>query len=311
MSYSSESSSDESTYDPPFSYKDHPDFSDTEPVPLSPSDDVPYSIHRSDSYTELFSYFNAFAKSGETSNRALKISEDVIKEYPAHYTAWWNKFRILEQHGFDFEKEDRILTDILLQSPKSYQAWYFKQWLYDHITEFHDAIPFLEMATQFDAKNFHMWSFALWYAKRWNRERDVYELAKRLCIEDFRNNSAWNARKILGDQIGVSPANEFEEAVKTLRIVGKNEAAVNFALAMVKKDNSLIDKAHDLGEELVEKNPDNMFGYLIRLFVLEFKNKQAEADISKERAIICDDLIRVDPIRKPYYTLLKEGRIQY
>ncbi|OHT08932.1 Protein farnesyltransferase/geranylgeranyltransferase type-1 subunit alpha [Tritrichomonas foetus] len=299
-------------------YREIPEWSDITPIEISDAPEgEPFHILYNQTYKDLFGYFSALLQKDEISKRALSITERVIKNYTSTYTAWWYKYRILEQLGYDFKKEDKFLNGIIRFNPKSYQAWYYKQWLLDHEKILRDQIPSLRIIFEQDPKNFHAWSFALWYAKRWHQEKEVFLLAKKMCQSDCRNNSAWNARKTLGDMLNISPRSEFEESIESLKAVSKNEATFNFAIAMIHKDPSLIHEFEEVGKLLLKKNPLNMFAWLIKLFILEFKKKNGNENENeknqneKEKEEICDKLMELDPIRIPYYTLIKEGKICY
>lgn len=46
------------------------------------------TISYSDEYTEAMAYLRAMMAANEMSDRALALTEDVIKMNPAHYTVW-------------------------------------------------------------------------------------------------------------------------------------------------------------------------------------------------------------------------------
>lgn len=286
-------------------YKDNPEWSDLTPLPLPQQPDDPYFIYYDENYIDIFGYFFAIVQKNEISPRCIQICERIIKNYPGTYTAWALKYKCLEKLGFDYEKEEKFLDYIYDSNPKSYQLWYYEGWLSDHVSEFHDKIPFLQKVFSEDPKNFHAWSFALQYAERWHQEKEIFELSKEMIEQDFRNNSAWNARLTLGEILNVPLVEEFNDAEKCIRLVQKNEAPINFAFALVKKDPSLVERLDSLGNYMIETNPQNHFAWLVRLFVESEKNNNVE--ISK----ICDELIKTDPFRVNYYTLLKNGKIKF
>ena len=63
-----------------------------QPIPLndgSESGAMPLaSIAYSDDYLEATSYLRAVMAANEMSERALKLTEDIISMNPAHYTVW-------------------------------------------------------------------------------------------------------------------------------------------------------------------------------------------------------------------------------
>lgn len=289
----------------PILYRDNPEWSDLTPLPLPQSENDPYYICYNEEYKDLFGYFFAIVQKDEISKRCIQICEQVISNYPGTYTAWSMKYKCLEKLGFDYEREENILNRIYDSNPKSYQLWYYKRWLSNHATEFHDQIPFLKMVFKEDSKNFHAWSYAIQYALKWKQEEKVFELATHMINRDVRNNSAWNVRLTLGEILNVPLSEEFEDVSNILKIAQKNEAAINFAFAIVKKEPSLLKELKLLGDFLVEKNPQNPHAWHILLFV-ESENNNVD-EISK----ICDKLIETDPLRVNYYTLIKDGKIKF
>ncbi|KAH0793971.1 prenyltransferase alpha subunit [Histomonas meleagridis] len=286
-------------------YKDDPEWADLTPIPLPKREDEPFIIEYSPEYEDLFGYFNAILAKEEISERALKIVNDVISRHSTHYTAWWYKTKIMEKISYDPVTEMNNIDTILFDHHKSYQAWYFKQWLVDHLKEDIDQIQFLKDMFLSDAKNFHGWGFAIWYASRWNKAKEVYDIAIYEIEQDMRNNSAWNARKVTGEMLKVDPVKEFEDAAKSLLVVGKNEPACTFAIEMCKKDNSLIGKLREVADEMIKKNKENYFAYRLLLYIETMNDNKAEI----ER--LCDVLIKLDPLRTSYYNLVKSGRIPY
>jgi protein farnesyltransferase/geranylgeranyltransferase type-1 subunit alpha len=74
-------------------YTDSPEWSDVQPIPLddgSREDDNPLAvIAYKPEYLEVTSYLRAVMAANETSERVLRLTEDVISMNPAHYTVWY------------------------------------------------------------------------------------------------------------------------------------------------------------------------------------------------------------------------------
>jgi protein farnesyltransferase/geranylgeranyltransferase type-1 subunit alpha len=277
-----------------------PKWDDVEPVPPPHQRGDAFYISPPSWYTRLFGLFGALVAKDEISARAVDLCNLIIRDFTSHYTAWWYKFHVLERLGYDLEAELDRIAQVLRANNKSYQAWHYRQWLVDRSP--HDETAFLTETFERDAKNFHGWSFAIWYAARWDRGADIFALAVAQIASDCRNNSAWNARKTVGEMIGVDPLAEFEAAVDSLRVVGKNEAACNFLLAIVWKAPQLTGRVRELAEELLAKKPDNRHAMGLLLAVAEEKGEV-------ER--YCDELMKIDPVRIPYYTLVRQGVLKF
>lgn len=73
-------------------YGSNPEWADITPIPLndgSESGIMPLaSIAYPDEYLEATSYLRAVMAANEMSERALKLTADVISMNPAHYTVW-------------------------------------------------------------------------------------------------------------------------------------------------------------------------------------------------------------------------------
>lgn len=286
-------------------YRDDPSFSDLKPSPLPQTKGDPFFINYSEEIADLFGYFFALLEKDEISERGVKVSERVIEKFTGHYTAWGYKYHILETIPYDFNREAEFINKILITNPKSYQAWHYMQWLVDRSTEFHDQIPFLKSTFEIDEKNFHAWSFSIWYAERWNQYEEVFSLALYQIQIDMRNNSAWNTRRTIGEKLNVDIEKEFNDVEESLLKIGKNESACNFAMSLVDKKIEFKDRLKNLANKLIEMKPDNFHAYKLLLYVANLDNNKSEIDH------LCDELMKLDSIRVPYYSLLKSGKIKF
>lgn len=74
-------------------YASDPEWSSITPIPLvdgsDPSATPLASIAYAPEYQEATSYLRAVMAANEMSERALKLTEDVIAMNPAHYTVWY------------------------------------------------------------------------------------------------------------------------------------------------------------------------------------------------------------------------------
>jgi protein farnesyltransferase/geranylgeranyltransferase type-1 subunit alpha len=276
------------------------DWSDLALVPMPQEEGDPFFIIYTEDYIEIFGRFNAILDKQEESPRVLALCNWIISQWPKHVTAWWYKFRLLENLGYDFETEMKRIEDDLRYDIKSYQAWHYRQWLVDRSPEPVDELPKLGKLLHIDEKNVHAWNYAIWWARRNHKQQVVYNLALEHIESDCRNNSAWNARKLLGEDLSVDPTAEFETCLENLRDVGKNEAALNFLKAMADREPALKARLRPAAEELIGLGRDNPFGWVLLL---------SQATDQEEITRLCDQLIESDAIRTPYYNLVKQGVI--
>lgn len=77
----------------PGKYSSNPEWASIEPIPLNDGSDsgvAPLAtIAYSQDYLDATSYLRAVMAVNEMSERALKLTEDVIMMNPAHYTVWF------------------------------------------------------------------------------------------------------------------------------------------------------------------------------------------------------------------------------
>ena len=73
-------------------YSSDPTWADVQPIPLNDGENegaMPLaSIAYPANYLEATSYLRAVMAANEMSERALKLTEDIISMNPAHYTVW-------------------------------------------------------------------------------------------------------------------------------------------------------------------------------------------------------------------------------
>ncbi|BCS00910.1 bifunctional protein farnesyltransferase/protein geranylgeranyltransferase [Aspergillus luchuensis] len=188
-------------------YASDPEWASIQPIPLndgSESGAQPLAtIAYPSDYLEATSYLRAVMAANEMSERALKLTEDVISMNPAHYTVWIYRAKILFALGKDLKDELEWLNGVSLKYLKNYQIWHHRQVLMSR-TDYFPSPPakepdfLMEMFAQ-DSKNYHVWTYRHWYVrhfKLWDAPREIQDV-EALIASDVRNNSAWNHRFML------------------------------------------------------------------------------------------------------------------
>ncbi|CAL5873760.1 uncharacterized protein PFLUO_LOCUS8042 [Penicillium psychrofluorescens] len=188
-------------------YSTDPEWADITPIPLddgSNSGAAPLAtIAYPPEYLELTSYLRAVMAANEMSERALKLTQDVISMNPAHYTVWIYRARILFALEKDLSEELEWLNQVSLKYLKNYQIWGHRQALMSSRTHFPELSAkepdfLMEMLAQ-DAKNYHVWTYRHWLVRHyrlWDSPRELEDV-EALIKADVRNNSAWNHRYML------------------------------------------------------------------------------------------------------------------
>ncbi|EFR01647.1 CaaX farnesyltransferase alpha subunit [Nannizzia gypsea CBS 118893] len=161
------------------------------------------TIAYSEDYAEATAYLRAVMAANEMSDRALELTEDVIRSNPAHYTVWLYRAQILKALGKDLKAELNWLDQLSTKYLKSYQIWHHRQVIMSNESVFptlpEGELEFLAKMFSLDAKNYHVWTYRHWllrHFKLWDSPAELADI-ERMIGEDVRNNSAWNHRWIM------------------------------------------------------------------------------------------------------------------
>ncbi|GFF28344.1 protein farnesyltransferase/ geranylgeranyltransferase type-1 subunit alpha [Aspergillus udagawae] len=199
-------------------YSSDPEWASIKPIELndgSESGAMPLAtISYSPEYLEATSYLRAVMAANEMSERALRLTQDIISMNPAHYTVWIYRAKNLFALGKDLNEEIEWLNKVALKHLKNYQIWHHRQVLMSSRAHFPTLPPreldfLMEMFAQ-DAKNYHVWTYRHWlvrHFKLWDYPREIQDV-EALLRSDVRNNSAWNHRYML--RFGPRDENEYD-----------------------------------------------------------------------------------------------------
>lgn len=162
-------------------------------------------------------YFRAIVKSGEKSSRVLELTENIIRQNPAHYSAWQYRYETLlallptpppSSHPL-LTQEVELMDELAVTFLKTYQVWHHRRLLVQLTREPMKELAFIKKGLKADTKNYHTWSYRQWIlgffggnglSQDGDEEADedlwVGELdfVDTLLAEDVRNNSAWHHR---------------------------------------------------------------------------------------------------------------------
>ncbi|KAJ3500519.1 hypothetical protein NLJ89_g9756 [Agrocybe chaxingu] len=147
-------------------FSERPEWADVVPLeqyeninPLAP-------IFYTEEYKDATNYFRAIAKSGEKSRRVLELTESVISQNPAHYSAWQYRY-------------ETLLALLTASSPSGVISP--SDPLLEAEIELMDvlAVRFLKTASSssshrsldVDVKNYHTWSYRQWLLRLFRRQR--------------------------------------------------------------------------------------------------------------------------------------------
>ncbi|KAL1965940.1 hypothetical protein VTN77DRAFT_5073 [Rasamsonia byssochlamydoides] len=251
-------------------YSSSPEWADVEPIPLddgskdgegaSPLATIAYQP----AYIEATSYLRAVMAANEMSERALKLTQDVISMNPAHYTVWLYRAKILFALNKNLDDEITWLNKVSLTYLKNYQIWHHRQVLMSSRTAFPTLPPkeldfLMEMFAQ-DAKNYHVWTYRHWLVRRfnlWDSEREIRDV-ETLINADVRNNSAWNHRYLLR----FAPREGPEAGMPGSGVTADEKGRLDVV------DEELIDAELDYAKEKILLAPENRSPWLYARGVL-------------------------------------------
>eukprot|EP00928_Gymnodinium_smaydae_P054601 TRINITY_DN38348_c0_g1_i1.p1 TRINITY_DN38348_c0_g1~~TRINITY_DN38348_c0_g1_i1.p1 ORF type:complete len:334 (-),score=54.37 TRINITY_DN38348_c0_g1_i1:30-1031(-) len=195
-------------------YSKDPAWADITPIPQNDGPKPLCPIRYPPGFEEAHDYFRAIQAKGEYSQRALKLTGDVIEHNSANYTAWYYRRRCLEELGTDLNEEVEFTDKWSRDCPKNYQVWYHRRWLIGALAEQVRASKPAEeaertvkelarkelechldcMQVNDDYKNYNGWSHRQFIVSKFDMWDGELDFVEDLLRDDIRNNSAWNHR---------------------------------------------------------------------------------------------------------------------
>jgi len=185
------------------------DYADLTPIPQDDGPSPVVAIRYSQKFKEAHDYFRAILHKNEVSERALKLSERIIRLNAANYTAWQFRRECIFKLKYDLAKELVFSREIAEKSPKNYQLWWHRRIVIeahnkDESTPSYDLKEEKQLLRSIlvsDAKNYHAWSHYHWLLRTYKLYDDELQyLDQKLLVSDVRNNSAWNHRHFVVKQ---------------------------------------------------------------------------------------------------------------
>ncbi|KAF9009994.1 hypothetical protein BDQ17DRAFT_1520433 [Cyathus striatus] len=179
-------------------FSQKPEWADVVPVlqyenvnPLAP-------IFYSEEYKDATDYFRGIVKSGEKSDRVLTLTEAIIRQNPAHYSAWYYRYETLLAINTPLDVELKLMDELAVKYLKTYQVWHHRRLLLTITRKPADELEFIARSLKVDAKNYHTWSYRQWLLAYFNDEEDLWtgelDFVDTMLNQDVRNNSAWHHR---------------------------------------------------------------------------------------------------------------------
>ncbi|KAK2461256.1 hypothetical protein APHAL10511_006783 [Amanita phalloides] len=200
-------------------FASRPEWADVVPQEQYDDGDPMAQIFYTDEYRDATNYFRGIIKKEEKSERALELTEFIIRLNPAHYTAWQYRYETLLAINAPLDVELRLMDELAMKFLKTYQVWHHRQLLVTLTRNPKPELDFISKAlSDGDQKNYHTWSYRQWLLSYfndedlWLRELDFVDM---MHAKDVRNNSAWHHRFFVVWASGIR--NEERDRDKILR----------------------------------------------------------------------------------------------
>ncbi|PPQ79078.1 hypothetical protein CVT25_002303 [Psilocybe cyanescens] len=223
-------------YDEPL-FAELPEWADVKPVEQYEGVNPVAPIFYTPEYTDATNYFRAIVQSGEKSARVLDLTENIIRQNPAHYSAWQYRYETLiallptptpSSHPL-LTAEVELMDELAVLFLKTYQVWHHRRLLVQITREPQRELAFIKKGLEADSKNYHTWSYRQWILgffggkgsiskdgdeeideDLWASELDFVDV---LLANDVRNNSAWHHRFFVVWACGVREGEEDRDRV--------------------------------------------------------------------------------------------------
>lgn len=263
-------------------YAERPEWQDVTPVPQDDGPESLVQIRYPPGFEEAHSYFRAIQQRNEFSERALRLSADVIEHNSANYTAWYYRRRCLAELKSDLDAELAFIDNWARDSPKNYQVWYHRRWLIAEIAtqlrangmeeavremalrelEYHMDV----MQVNDDFKNYNGWSHRQFVVQKFGLWDGELKFTEELLTLDIRNNSAWNHRftVVRNTEFPLTDATrnrEIDFTLQALRRCANNESAWNYLGAFLGEGEgkvpwNSVPAVQELCREILAQAPD-------------------------------------------------------
>ncbi|KAF2435008.1 farnesyltransferas-like protein [Tothia fuscella] len=300
-------------------YSNAEEWADIVPIPQDDGPGQPLAaIAYSDDYVEAMSYLRAVMANNEMSERALHLTEDIIRMNPAHYTVWLYRSRILFATSSSLPAEITWLNTIALKYQKNYQIWHHRHTIVDALNSCTGEQDFLSQMFELDMKNYHVWSYRQWLVKRfdlWEGKGEL-EAVESILERDVRNNSAWNHRWYLVFGRGEScfedkerVRREVDYAKEAIHLAPQNQSPWNYIRGLIRQTKgpaalSLASFKQFASEFASLDDPDNVTSsHALDLLAEILAEREGDAaDAAKALDLLAK---KYDPIRENYWKYRK------
>nr|CAH0106996.1 unnamed protein product [Daphnia galeata] len=280
-------------------------------------------------------------KSGELDDEILKITGQVLTENPDISTLWnIRKETILKIKDAmpdlidSYISKELALTEQCIRvNPKSYNSWFHRSWVLDQgsSVDFHNEFLLCDKCLELDERNFHCWDYRrIIVQKSKTSLENELQFSTDKIQKNFSNYSSWHYRSellpriypsssdesLLDDQKLAEECNLVQNAIFTdpndqsawfyqrwLLFNGdeKFRTSSSHSSLLLTLNNEL-----ESCQQLHDLEPDNKW---VKLQVCELLRRINGLGNETEILQLVQQLIKVDPLRKGYYTYFGNSTI--
>ncbi|ORX55357.1 hypothetical protein BCR36DRAFT_321389 [Piromyces finnis] len=288
-------------------------YQDEGPFEIMP---IAYSIE----YKEKMDILRTLMKNNEKSERALKLTEDIIALSPSNYVIWKYRQEIIKELNVDLKGELNLFVEYAEENPKCYQLWHHRQVIIEKLNDPLDELQFIHDMLQYDSKNYHAWTYREWIVRHFNLWDEEIKFSDTMIKDDDRNNSAWNYRFFIltekpDNDIEAVLKDEIEYAKQKINFDPTNQSPWMYLKGIIEKSKY---KLADFADELLpfcenlQKIEPYKYALEYQLYtnesILKTLNSEKEQEQQKDICrTICSKLEECDKIRKKYWKYVRES----
>ncbi|KAH8929663.1 protein prenylyltransferase [Atractiella rhizophila] len=296
-------------------YAQKPGWEDVVPKPQEEGRDPLSPIAYTQEYRDAMDTFRALVHADEKSERALQLTEHIIRMNAAHYSVWAYRSSILFAIEADLSKELDLMDELMKEHIKSYQVWQVqhRRNVVTKLNQSEREIPFINRVLAEDSKNYHTWAYRQWVLCHFDLEElwaNELAFVDQLLEDDVRNNSAWNHRWFCvferpdGGKDNVHA--EIEYSKEKIRISPSNPSSWNYLRGILNLTKMPYFTLKSFAEEFTVGTAISVpaMEFLADALVAEARSKDgAEKDksLSEARTIYQSLATELDPVRRRYW----------
>ncbi|EAY09095.1 prenyltransferase alpha subunit, putative [Trichomonas vaginalis G3] len=278
-------------------------WSDTTPVEAKQDPDGIFGMQYSEQYKYIMGIFRAALNKMELSQRALKLTEIIATKNPSNIAVWWYRQEILKAIGYSWEEEMDFLDQLTVEQVKPYQLWNHRKFLDDRCETVPDEKKRLFKLIACDNKNFHAYSFFIWFIERWGVYDYFLDYTKDLLHVDKYNNSALSFRFWIVQHKNLNTEEELKYVLELMARDYQNESAANYIRGLMKLNPSLVPTIKETFDKIVVDHHFKEIYSLLYTIACIQNDKETQDKY-------CDLLIELDTYKAQYWTLVKNHAVK-